>query len=186
MNEGKYIKVELCSVDKEILFSTKDYDIDGDRMILNGRGLPRVEHQAVIRAIGYMDDGIIMMKGKVTISTDMQIKMEILACEEKQERRESVKVRTEFRSRILKVYRNTKSKKGLLVNDEMQARDISLGGICFYCNKVFLKGQANYFEFNQSREPFVLEAVIVRKESEKIKKGSKYKYGCRFSNMTNH
>ncbi len=186
MKEGKYIKVDICSVDKDIIFSTKDYDIEGNRLILNGHDLPRVEHKAIIKAVGYMDDGIVIMEGRVTISTELQIKLDILDYEEKQDRRENVKVRTDFKSRILKAYKSNRSKRGLLVNDEMQARDISVGGICFYSNRVFLKGQLLYFEFTQSRAPFILEAVVVRKEAERMKRGYRYRYGCKFVNLTNH
>jgi len=186
MSEGKYIKVDVYSVDREVILSSKNYSIEGNRIILKGDHLPKMEHKAVIKAVGYLEDGIVMMEGKVTISTEMQINIEILDKQEKEDRRQSIKVRTEFRSRILKAYRSGKSRKGLLINEEMEARDISIGGICFYSNRIFLKGQIIYLEFNQGKTPFVLEAEVVRKEQEKVKRGYKYRYGCRFINMTNH
>jgi hypothetical protein len=185
MNDEKYIKVDIYTVDQEIILSTKNFNIEGNRMILKGLDLPRVEHKATIKAVGYLKDGIVIMEGKVTISTDLQINMDILDYEEKQERRENVKVKTEFRSRILKAYRSEKSKKGLLVNEDIQTRDISVGGICFYSNRIFLKNQVVFFEFNQSKRPFVIEAMIIRKEFEKNKIGYRYRYGCKFVNLTN-
>lgn len=185
MNEREnYIKVDLFTIDQEIILSAKNCKIDGNKIMLTGKDLPKLDHQTIIRVVGYLSDGIVVMEGLVTISTDLQINLEILDHQQKQERRQNIKVKTEFKSRITKAYRNIKCKRGLIVNEEIQARDISMGGICFYSNKRFLKDQAIFFEFNQSKKPFVIEAVVLRKETGHAKREYKYRYGCKMVNLT--
>ncbi|MEI8216992.1 MAG: PilZ domain-containing protein [Eubacteriales bacterium] len=185
MNEKEnYIKVDIYSINQEIILSARNCTVDGNRIMLTGIDLPRLEHKTIIKAIGYLKDGIVVMEGIVTISTDLQINLEILDDMQKQERRQNIKVRTEFKSKIIKAYRNVESKRGLIINDEIQARDISVGGICFYSNRRFFKNQAIFFEFNQSKPPFVVEAQILRKETGHNKREYKYRYGCKLVNLS--
>lgn len=179
-----YIKVDLYSVDQEIILSTKNCSVEGNRVMLKGIDLPKIEHRTLIRAIGYLRDGIVIMEGMVTISTDLQINLEILDLSETEERRQNIKVKAEFKSKIIKAYRNRISKREMIVDDVIQTRDVSVGGICFYSNRRFFRNQTIFFEFNQGTRPFAAEAIVLRKETDHGNLEYQYKYGCRLINLT--
>lgn len=179
-----YIKVDLYSIDQEVLFSANNCKAEGNRIILTGRDFPKLDHKTIIRAVGYLRDGFVIMEGLVTISTDLQINLEILDHSEKEERRKDIKVKTEFNSKIVKAYRNRTCKYGLMIDAEMQTRDVSMSGICFYSNRRFFIKQALFFEFNQSKKPFVVEALVLRREIKHSKKDYKYRYGCELINLS--
>ena len=186
-----YIKVDLLDSDQQLLLSARSCKIDDNRIILSGVNLPIINHETQIKAVLYLKDGIMMMHGKVTISTDMQTNIEILDYTEKEERRQNIKVKAEFKSRILKVYRRTRGhefdeigRRGIPLNEEIRARDISVGGICFYSNKRFFKNQSIFFEFDQCKKPFVIEAVVLRKEASERTAEYRYRYGCKLVNLS--
>ena len=73
------------------------------------------------------------------------------------------------------------------INESIETRDLSLGGICFYSNRTFFTDQRLLIDFHlhHLKSNFIAEAIVLRRVHEKQKNGFRYKYGCRFINLDN-
>jgi len=156
----------------------------GDRAILQGDDFYLIPHQAAVDVVGYLQDGVVLMSGKVTLSTSSQINLDIIKTDDKQERRSSLKVRVQLRTQLLKALSLGRRSKSYTVNEIIQTRDLSLGGVAFFSNHIFFKKQKVFIDFNLLKPGFIAKAEVLRKERGPFKSGYRFKYGCRFLNIS--
>lgn len=180
-----YKKIDIFNEEYGVFISSSNINSTSSRITLFGDDLDIIAHHTVVEIIGYSEDGIIRMNGRVTLSTSAQLNMDIIESEGKKERRNFLKVKTKFKIIILRAYSLGKSNKSLMINDSIVTRDLSLGGICFYSNKTFFTNQRLLIDFHHLRSNFIAEALVLRKVHEKHKDGFRYKYGCKFINLDN-
>ncbi len=182
---SKFKKVELVDLEGRTLLATTDVrtDEEENRIQLHGKDFEYIDTDTLVTAVGYMEDGILLMDAVVTISTDMQTNIEILKTHEKQERRTSLKVRTSFRTRIVKVRLNRPNARIMYQNTEIETKDLSMGGIGFFANRAFFKNQLVDIIMNQVKPGMTLRAKILRRK-ELRDSGWRYRYGCEFVRLT--
>jgi c-di-GMP-binding flagellar brake protein YcgR len=137
----------------------------------------------VVDVIGYLQDGVVLMSGKLTLSTPNQVNFNIIKTDGKQERRSYLKVKIQLRTKLLKAFSLGRSEKSYAVNETIQTRDLSLGGVGFYSNSIFFRKQKISIDFNCLKPGFIAKAEILRKERGPFKNGYRFKYGCRFLNI---
>lgn len=176
--------MDVFYAEEEVTVSSGNISITGNKVMLMGDDFGLIPHQSIVEAIGYLQDGIVYMNAKVTLSTTSQLNLEIVKTDNKQERRSFLKVRVFMNSRLLKGFSLGRSGKGYLINEPIMTRDISLGGIAFYSNSVLFKKQKVELDFNILKPGFIAQAEILRKERGPFRGGYRFKYGCRFLNIS--
>ncbi len=177
--------MELVDLEGRTLLATTDVRLDEEtnRIQLHGRDFDCIDADTLVTAVGYMDDGILLMDAVVSISTRMQANIEIIKTHEKQERRSSLKVRTSFKTRIIKVRINRPNAKIMYQNTDIETKDLSMGGIGFFSDRPFFKNQLVDILMNQVKAGMTLRARVLRR-SELKDSGWRYRYGCSFVNLT--
>ncbi len=184
MAGSSYIKMDVFYAEEEVTVSSSSISAMGDRIILMGEDFGLIPHQSVVEAVGYLQDGIVFMKAKVTLSTRSQLNFNIIKTDDKQERRSFLKVKVLMNTKLLRAFSLGRNSKAFALNEPIQTRDISLGGIGFYCNRVLFKKQKVEIDFNMLRPGFIAQAEVLRKERGPFRGGYRFKYGCRFMNIS--
>lgn len=178
-------KIDVFYEEQGIQISSVAVSSMDNRITLMGDQFQLIAHQTLVDVIGYLEDGIVLMTGKVTLSTASQLNLDVESIDEKQERRKYLKVKTNFKTRLIKAHALGKRNKSILVNENVEIRDLSLGGACIYSNKTFFKKQRLYLDFSHLKPGFIAEAIVLRREKESYKIGFRYRYGCQFQNLGN-
>ncbi len=184
MAQNSFIKMNVYYAEEEVTVSSSNINAMGDRIILMGEDFGLIPHQSVVEVVGYLQDGIVFMNAKVTLSTSSQLNFDIIKTDGKQERRSYLKVKVYMHSKILRAFSLGKSAKPYAINESIQTRDISLGGVAFYSNRVLFKRQKIELDFNMLRPGFIAQAEVLRKERGPFRGGYRFKYGCRFLNIS--
>ena len=180
-----YKKIDIVNCDNETVATSTDINVIENRIILHGNNFPLFPHDSATRVIGYLEDGIVTMEGVITLSIEKQLNIDIIESNEKNERRAYLKVRTEARAVVRKAFMGCRSGKGFIVNESIRLRDISVGGICFFSNKVFFVKQRLYIDLHEIRKGLIVKALVLRKQREGYRAGFRYRYACRFVGLNN-
>lgn len=183
MSEKSYIKIDVI-YEKNITVSSDQPSAIGDRIILRGEDYVLIPHKSKVDIVGYLEDGIVLMKGEVTVSTKSQLNVNVTKTDEKQERRSFLKVRLKMEPLLLKAYSLGKRHIAYTVNQRIQTRDLSIGGIAFYSNSVLFESQKIEIDLSILKPGFIAKAEVLRKERGFYRGGFRYKYGCCFLNIS--
>ncbi|HVI42583.1 MAG TPA: PilZ domain-containing protein [Anaerovoracaceae bacterium] len=183
-DNSSFIKMDVFYAEEQVTISSSSINAMGDRIILMGDDFDLVPHQSNIEVVGYLQDGIVFMNGKVTLSTDSQINFDIIKTDNKQERRSYLKVRVHLNTTLFRAFSLGRSNKSYSLNEPIQTRDLSLGGIAFYSNSILFKKQKVEIDFNILKPGFIARAEVLRKERGPFRGGYRFKYGCRFLNIS--
>ena len=184
MADNTYIKMNVFYAEEEVMVSSGNINIMGSRVMLMGEDFGLIPHRSVVEVVGYLQDGIVCMNGRVTLSTTSQLNFEIIKTDSKQERRSFLKVKVYMNSRLLRAFSLGRRGRGYSLNEPIMTRDISLGGVAFYSNSVLFKKQKAELDFNILKPGFIAQTEILRKERGPFRGGYRFKYGCRFLNIT--
>lgn len=184
MTQNSFIKMSVYCSEKEVTVSSSNINVMDERIILMGEDFDLIPHQSVVEVVGYLQDGIVFMNARVTLSTTSQLNFDILKTYGKQERRSYLKVKVHLNTKLVRAYSLGKSARSYVINEAVQTRDISLGGIAFYSNRTLLRRQKIELDFNMLRPGFIAQAEILRKERGPFRGGYRFKYGCRFLNIS--
>lgn len=184
MAGNSYIKMNVFYAEEEVTITSSNINIMGNRVILMGDDFGLIPHRSVVEVVGYLQDGIIFMNAKVTLSTNSQLNFEILKADGKQERRSFLKVKVYMHAKLLRAYSLGRNSKGYAINEAIQTRDLSLGGIAFYSNRTLFRRQKIEIDFNILKPGFIAHAEVLRKERGPFRGGFRFKYGCRFMDIS--
>lgn len=168
----------------QILLSASEIVIDTGRMILKGSDFKLLPHQVEVDGIAFMTDGIVPFKAIVTLSTDKQVNLDVTGAAAKTDRRDALKVPTNAKESIIEVRSTGENRKHyLMLEDEIQLQNLSMGGIGFMSNRPYFKHQKVTIQLAMIRQDFVIEAEILRKTRRKMSlsgQNYKYSYGAKF------
>jgi len=185
----KFVKINIMyGGDKEennVVISSMNVNADGERIFINGEDFGLIPHHSVVDAVGYFEDGLVIMSGKVSLSTESQINLNIIKTDDKKNRRKFIRVKLYKKTRLVKAYFLGQIKKSYFIDELIETRDVNLGGIGFYSNKRLLEKQKISLDFGFLKTGFEVEAEILRIEKGSFGSGYKYKYGCTFLNKNN-
>ncbi|MDF2653962.1 MAG: hypothetical protein K0R19_436 [Bacillota bacterium] len=174
-----YIKISVFYSEGQKTISSNNISALDDRIILRGEDFDLVPHKSIVDVAGYLKDGVVFMSGRITLSTTSQVNLDIIKTDNKQERRTYLKVKADLKTKLLRAYSKGKRKRSYRIDEVIQTRDISLGGIAFFSNRTLLKKQMITIDFNSIKPGFIAKAEILRKERGPFA-GFRFKYGCRF------
>jgi c-di-GMP-binding flagellar brake protein YcgR len=182
----RIVKVDISKLDEGLHVSAENVTIEPDRLIMRGAGFINIPHQTPVDIIIYYEDGIQFFFGEIKLSLPTQINVEILSVvSDKKERRRSLKVRTSFDASAILMF-SMKERRHIRVNVPIRVRDLSMGGIGFFCNHPFFRRQKLILDMSYLKQDFKLEFQILRKEKieahmvdgvEISKVGFKFRYG---------
>jgi hypothetical protein len=182
----RIVKVDISKLDEGFHASAENVTTEPDRLILRGAGFMNIPHRTPVDIIVYYEDGIQFFFGEVTLSLPKQINVEILSVvSDKKERRRSLKVRTSFDATAFRMYSLT-GKRFMRIDVPIRVRDLSMGGIGFFCNHPFFRKQKLFLDMSHLQNGFKVEFQILRKEKveahmvdgiELSKIGFKFRYG---------
>lgn len=181
---NNYIKMSIYYPENQTTVSSARINMFGERITLLGQDFALVPHKSVVDVIGYLQDGVVLMNGKVTLSTPNQLNVNIIKTDDKQERRSYLKVKVQLKTKLLRAFSMGRSGKSYAVNEIIQTRDLSLGGVGFYSNRIFFKKQKISIDFSYIKPGFIAKTEILRKERGSFSNGYRFKYGCRFLNIS--
>ncbi|MDR2089995.1 MAG: hypothetical protein LBP73_11665 [Clostridiales Family XIII bacterium] len=160
----RIVKVDISKLDAGLHVSAENVAIEPSRLILRGVGFTNIPHRTPVDIIVYYEDGIQFFFGEVTLSLSTQINVEILSVvSDKKERRRSLKVRTSFDARGLRMFSLT-GKRSMRINVPIRVRDLSMGGIGFFCNHPFFRRQRIILDMSYLKDDFKVGFQILRKE----------------------
>jgi hypothetical protein len=132
-----------------------------------------------------------MIEGEVALSTEYQLNIIIKNMSGKQERRSFLKVKTGVNVALLRAFSLGKRCRAYRINETIYTKDLSLGGISFYSNRVLFKKQQIEIDFSPVIPNFKARAEVLRKERgsflHKIRgafKRYRYIYACRLLNVS--
>jgi hypothetical protein len=192
--EKRIVKADISKLDEGFHASAENVTLDLHRMIMHGTGFMNIPHRTPVDVIIYYEDGIQYSSGEVTLSLAKQINVEIVsAVGDKKERRRNLKVRTSFDATVIRMFSLTE-KRCMRIDVPIRVRDLSVGGIGFFCNHPFFRKQKLILDLSYlKRGGFKIEFQILRKEKieahmvdgvEISKIGFKFRYGGRISRIT--
>ena len=138
---NNYIKMSMYYPEDQTTVSSGRINMLGERVTLLGQDFELIPHKSVVDVVGYLQDGVVLMSGKVTLSTSNQVNFNIIKTDNKQERRSYLKVKVQMRTKLLKAFSLGRTEKSFSVNETIQTRDLSLGGVAFYSSSVLFKKQ---------------------------------------------
>ena len=182
-DKGSYLKMSVFYSEGQKTISSSSISEMGDRFILRGEDFDLIPHKSIVDIAGYLKDGVIFMSGRVTLSTSSQINLDIITSDEKQERRSYLKVKVDMKTKLLRAYSKGKINRSYAINEMIQTRDLSLGGIAFFSNRILLKKQKVSIDFNELKPGFIARAEILRREKGTFG-GYRFKYGCRLLDIS--
>ena len=178
MDSSIYKKINVYDDSCTVIASTQNFSVNGKKFILSGDNFILIPHNTIVNAMGYTDSGVVTMQGKVTLSTEKQL--DIIDFTDKEERRTYLKVRTNINAVLNKSYSLGRSGRSMKREEDIQVRDISVGGICFYSNTILIVKQKIIIELDAVKPGFVREAIVLRRKRSNDVRGFKYRYGCKF------
>lgn len=179
-----FVKMNVYYADENITVSSTNINAIGNRMILLGDDFGLIPHKSTVEVVGYLQDGIVFMNAQVTLSTASQLNIDIIKTDSKQERRSFLKVRVYINAKLLRAFSMGRKSKPYAVNEPILTRDISLGGVAFYSNRILFKRQKVEIDFNILKPGFIARAEVLRKERGPFRGDYRFKYGCRFLNIS--
>ena len=182
--KNNFIKMNIYYPEDQTIISSEKINFMGERVILLGDDFDLIPHKSTVDVVGYLQDGVVLMSGRITLSTSSQLNFDIIKTDDKQERRSSLKVRAQLKTELLKAFSMGRSSRAFAVNETIQTRDLSLGGVAFYSNHIFFKKQKVCIDLNFLKPGFIAKAEVLRKEKGPFKNGYRFKYGCRFMNIS--
>ena len=179
MDNAGYKKISIFDEHGSVVAAAGNVDINENRIILLGEDFCLLPHNTVVYAVGYGEDGIVSMEGRITLSTASQMNLDVLNYSDKEERRNYLKVPINAEGRILKMYSLGKRGLPIHIDKTITLRDISVGGIGFYSNQTLFKQQRLLLRLDAVKQNFTCEAVVLRREKTDFG-NCRYKYGCEF------
>jgi hypothetical protein len=189
----RIVKVDISKLDEGLHASAENVTIEPERLIMRGDGFMDIPHRTPVDIIVYYEDGIQFFFGEVTLSLPRQINVDILSVvSDKKERRRSLKVRTSFDATAMRMFSITGTRY-MRVDVPIRVRDLSVGGIGFFCNHPFFRRQKLILDMSYLKSGFKAEFQILRKEKieahmvdgvEISKIGFKFRYGGRILQLT--
>lgn len=184
METQTYKKVSIYDEDFNVIVSAENISVNEGRLLLSGDGFPLIPHHTITEARGYTEDGVVPMKVEVTLSTEKQLNLDLIALSEQEERRAYLKVRTNIQATLLRSYSLGSQNRPMWRGESIQLRDISVGGLGIYADTVLLKDQKILLQLDAVAPGFTGEAIVLRRK--KIGKGQqfRYRYGCRFLKLS--
>lgn len=180
VNDVVYKKIELIHPSKVGNITATRYNFEGNRLILHGERFMLVNRHSKVRLMGYCDDGVMEMHGKVTMSIPSQVNIDIDSIGKATDRRDSLKVRTDAEAIITGFYMPGRNNKKFSIRDNIRLRDISAGGVCFFSNNVYFVKQRLYIDLFDVAEQLKVDALLLRKKKEDRPGGHRYRYACKF------
>lgn len=184
MDGRTYIKIDVYYAEEEVTVSSGNITAQDERVTLLGEDFGLIPHKSIVEVVGYLQDGIVYMNAEVTLSTESQLNLIIHKTLDKQERRNYLKVKVFMNTKLVRGFSLGRNKKAFTINTPIQTRDISLGGIGFYSSRVLFKMQRIEIDLNMLKPGFIAQAEVLRKERGPFRGGYRFKYGCRFMNIS--
>lgn len=182
-DNSTFVKMDVFYEEDQVTISSGSIHTMDERVIMMGEDFQLIPHQSTIEAVGYSEDGFMVMIGRVSLSTESQLNFDIIKTDEKQERRNSLKVKVHMKIKLLRAYSLGKSGRTYSLNETIQIRDLSLGGIAFYSNSILFKKQKVRIDLSELKAGFIAQAQVLRKERGSFRGGYRFKYGCCFQNV---
>ncbi len=179
-DQNNYIKMDIYYPEEDITVTSTNINTMDERVTAMGEDFELIPHQSIVDVVAYQEDGVVVISGQITLSTSSQLNFNIIKTDDKQERRNYLKVRTQIKTRLLKAYSMGRGHKPFVVDEAIVTRDVSLGGIGFYSNRVFFKKQQVNVDLSSIKPGFFANAEVLRKERGPYSNGYRFKYGCRF------
>ena len=180
-----YKKIDVMDPDFTMLVTSTDVAMENNKIMLHGDDFPLFDRESVVKIIGYLNDGVTAMEGVVTLSIDKQLNIDVTKKSETKDRRSYLKVRTDASATVRKVCFGEKSGRIMHLDEKVKLRDISVGGICFFSDRVFLAKQRIYLDLHEIKEGLNVQAQVLRKQRENRRYAYRYRYGCRFIGLSN-
>ena len=182
----EFVKINIMyggeTEENDVSISSMNVNADGERIFINGEGFGLIPHYSIVDVIGYFEDGLVIMSGQVSLSTESQINLNIIKTEDMQNRRKYIRVKLFKITNLVRAYSLGKNNKSYLINELIETRDVNLGGIGFYSNKRLFINQKIRLDFDFLKPGFEASAEILRIEKGWFSSKYKYKYGCAFLN----
>lgn len=186
LNNSFYKRVDVLNDEGVVIISSVKINISAsNRIILLGDKFAVLDRYCMVKVLGYMEDGIEIMEGQITLSIDSQVNIDIIRHHDKHERRSYLKVKINFNANIIRAYGKGRTDKSFNVKEVIESRDINAGGICFYSNKTFLIGQRLRIDLDAVKDGMIVEAMILRRKHESEYKNYRFRYACKFLNINN-
>lgn len=167
-----YIKFDIYDEKNYVIISSRKVSTFDNKILVHGENFVTLAHMTKVKAIGYQEDGIVVVEGRVTLSTESQINIEILEIHDKRDRRDHFKVKIRMDALLMLPELN---------DVRIRVRDLSLGGICFYSDEKLSINQRISIVLNEIKRGLVVDALVLRKEDNK----TGYRYACRFVSLNN-
>ncbi|MDR1572006.1 MAG: PilZ domain-containing protein [Clostridiales Family XIII bacterium] len=159
------IKVDISKSDERIFASSDHISVNGNRIVLHGKDMAEIPHQTQVDIVAYFEDGLQFMWGVVTLSIPKQINVEIVSqVAKKEERRQSLKVRTSFDAKAVRVYSMGRLRRSMKTDTDIKIRDLSLGGAGFFSNHPFFRKQRITLDLSFLKQGFKAEFQVLRRE----------------------
>jgi len=188
LKEAAFIRIDAVYTDGEtaIAVSSEKVNFMEGKLSLKGRNFDLIPHGSAVECVGYLWDGFVMIEGEVALSTESQLNIVIKNMSGKQERRSFLKVRTGVNVVLTRAFSLGKRCKPYRINETVYTKDLSIGGVSFYSNRVLFKKQQIEIDFSAVIPNFKARAEVLRKERgsflHKVKgafKRYRYIYACR-------
>lgn len=183
--KNSFTKVCFYDIEHNTEICSEVIRLEGNRITAKGRNLKLLPHQSIVDVVGYSDDGLVFMKAHVTLSNESQINLEIIGME-KHDRRQYLKVRSYLDTKVIRALSLGKRKKSYLINEHIKTRDLSLGGIAFYANNVYLLNQKIELDLGNIKPGFKVMAKVLRRQNGLYPGGYRYKYACSLIDVEGH
>lgn len=175
-------KVEIYSMTDVFLAKGFIVDLSEDQMEIVGEIFPHFERGENLKICAYDDmRGICWYLTSVRDATMDRLILTDFNLLDVIQRRRSIKVKTTFRTNIYLVYSADGDKIELEAPVKITIKDISVGGIYFIAEQLFLEGSHFEFFFNQGKKHLRVKTKILRKQA---LSGEKWGYGCQFMGIT--
>lgn len=182
------MRVDAVYADGEtaIAISSEKVTYMEGKLTLQGRDFTIIPHGSAVECVGYLWDGFVKIKGEVAISTESQLNIVIKDMSGKQERRSFLKVRTGVNVVLTRAFSLGRRCKPYRINETILTKDLSLGGVSFYSNRILFKKQQIEIDFSAVIPDLKVRAEVLRKERgsflHKVRgafKRYRYIYACR-------
>jgi hypothetical protein len=180
----KFVKVNVffqgLVEEDSVAISSMSVSANQDRIILSGENFGLIPHHSTVDAVGYFEDGLVIMTAIVSLSTEAQLNLDVIKTDSKQNRRKYIRVRLRKQTKLIKAYSLGEIKRSYQIDELIETRDVNLGGIGFYSNRRLLHKQRIKMDLGFLKSGLQVEAEILRTEKGSFGSGYKYKYGCLF------
>lgn len=175
-------KVEIYSMTDVMLANGSLVDIDDDHMEIVGEYFPHFERGENLKVCVYDNfQGICWYLTSVNDATMLRLILTDFNLLDVIQRRKSIKIKTTFNTLIHAVYSIDNERIELESPVEITAKDLSVGGVYFISERLFLEGTGVEFLFNRVEPNLRIKTRILRKQE---LSGDKWGYGCQFWDVT--